>query len=250
MGNEIKCVFPAEETDMSESCVLGLLIGDKAPSFHARTTTGMIQFPDDFRGKWIVLLSHPADFTPVCTTEFIFLAEMIKEFEALNTQLIGLSVDSLSSHLAWLYAIQKQVCFHGMNHVKINFPLIADLSGKIAKRYGMIHPNASQTKTVRGVFFIDPKGIIRTILYYPSSMGRHFEEIKRILMSLQLTDEIGISTPANWEPGDEVVKSNPEDIESVEKRAKMNENASGAWFLSLEDLPLSQIEKLLYKKKK
>lgn len=236
-----------KEENQDYTCVR---IGDEAPRFSAQTTQGVIHFPTDFRGKWIILFSHPADFTPVCTTEFIFFAEMMKEFEALNTQLVGLSVDSLSSHLAWLYSIQEQISFHGFSKAKIRFPLIADLSGKIARKYGMIHSKALETKTVRGVFFIDPSGIIRTILYYPPSMGRNFEEIKRILISLQLTDEMNVSTPANWMPGDEVVKSNPEDIKDVEKKAKENEEKSGAWFLSLEELPLDQIEKLLYKKKK
>ncbi len=221
------------------------LLGDKAPSFTAQTTQGSIQFPEDFEGQWVILFSHPTDFTPVCTTEFIYFAEMMQEFETLNTKLVGLSVDSLASHLAWLYAIQKDIVFQGMKHVKITFPLIADLTGQIARQYCMLHPNASHTKTVRAVFFIDPKGILRTILYYPSSLGRNFDELKRILISLQLTDELGVSTPANWQPGDEVIEAAPENMTEVEQRAQENEPNSGAWFLSLKELPIERIESVL-----
>ncbi len=235
-----------ERSFENNSC---LRIGDKAPAFDAETTNGWISFPLDFQGKWIILFSHPSDFTPVCTTEFIFFAEMMKEFESLNTALIGLSVDSLSSHLGWLYAIEDQISFHGITKTKIRFPLIADTSGEIARLYGMIHPNSSDTKTVRGVFFIDPNGIIRTILFYPSSTGRNFDELKRILMSLQLSDRLGISTPANWHPGDDVVKKAPNTIHSLEKCAYENKKTSGAWFLSLEELSLEDIHKILYVKK-
>ncbi len=221
------------------------LLSDKAPSFTAQTTQGTIQFPEDFKGKWVILFSHPTDFTPVCTTEFIYFAEMMQEFESLNTKLVGLSVDSLASHLAWLYAIQKDIVFQGMKHVKITFPLIADLTGQIARQYCMLHPNASHTKTVRAVFFIDPNGIMRTILYYPSSLGRNFDELKRILISLQLTDELGVSTPANWQPGDEVIEAAPENLNEVEQRAVDNEANSGAWFLSLKELPVETIETTL-----
>lgn len=224
-------------------------IGDKAPAFEAKSTMGEISFPQDYRGKWVILFSHPSDFTPVCTTEFIFFAEMLKEFEALNTSLIGLSVDSLSSHLGWLYTIEEQISFQGATKTKIRFPLIADLSGEIAKKYGMIHQNFSETKTVRGTFFIDPNGVIRAILFYPQSTGRNFDEIKRMLISLQLSDKLSIATPANWLPGDEVVRKSPHHIESVEKCACENKDKSGAWFLSLEELPVEDIEQALYAKK-
>lgn len=227
-----------------------LRLGDKAPEFEAQTTNGMIHFPSDFKGKWVILFSHPSDFTPVCTTEFILFSDMMKEFNELNTALVGLSVDSLSSHLAWLYSIQEQISFKGEKKVKIRFPLIADLSGEIARLYGMIHPNAMQTKTIRGVFFIDPKGIIRTILYYPQHTGRNFDELKRILISLQLNDALQVSTPANWIPGDMVVKSSPENIEVVEEYVKKNKDSSGAWYLSLEELSIKEIEKALHPKHK
>ena len=181
------------------------LIGETAPSFHAETTQGVIHFPSDYTGKWVILFSHPSDFTPVCTSEIIALSRLEEECRALNTELIGLSVDSLSRHVAWLYAIQEQIRFRGLTPTQITFPLIADSTQTIARRYGMIHPKADNSRTIRAVYFIDPDGIIRTILYYPMSTGRNFSEIMRILMSLQLTSEAGGATPADWKPGDAVV---------------------------------------------
>ena len=237
------------ETESRFENNVSLKIGDKAPAFDAETTNGWISFPSDFQEKWVILFSHPADFTPVCTTEFIFFAEMMREFEALNTALIGISIDSLTSHLGWLHAIEDQISFHGITKTKIRFPLIADLSGSISRMYGLIHPNSHETKAVRGVFFIDPKNVIRAILFYPSSTGRNFDEMKRILISLQLSDQLGIATPANWQPGDDVVKKAPDTIYSLEKYVYENKKTSGAWFLSLEELPLSEIDKILYMKK-
>lgn len=221
-------------------CPLSIpLIGDKAPAFDAETTKGLIHFPKDYRGRWVILFSHPADFTPVCTTEFIMFANLLEEFHQMNTELIGLSVDSLSSHIAWLYAIEQHVKFNGHKNVKIDFPLIADLSTTIAHRYGMLHPNASTTKAVRAVFFIDPEGIIRTILYYPASTGRNFTEMKRILASLQLTDTYGVSTPANWWPGDDVIVPNPSTLEEATVAHSRNAKTTEVWFLSLE--PMSNL---------
>ena len=196
------------------------LIGDTAPSFHAETTQGTIHFPADYTGKWVILFSHPSDFTPVCTSEIIALSRLEEECRALNTEIVGLSVDSLSRHIAWLYAIQEQVRIRGLEPIQITFPLIADLSQTIARRYGMIHPKADNTRTIRAVYFIDPDGIIRTILYYPMSTGRNFAEIMRILMSLQITDEVGGATPADWKIGDEVMFS-PEK-EAKEKHFNQN----------------------------
>ena len=221
------------------------LIGDMAPAFAAETTQGAIHFPDDFTGKWVILFSHPADFTPVCTTEFIAFSRLDTVCRRLNTALIGLSVDSLSSHIAWLYAIQEQIRFRGLKKVKINFPLVADLSQTIARRYGMIHPNAHETKTIRAVFFIDPDGVIRTILYYPSSTGRSFTEILRILISLQTADAFGVSTPADWQPGDDVVPPNPDTLGRAMEAAKHNAGKTEAWFLSLTDLPEHKIRQKL-----
>lgn len=180
------------------------LIGEKAPSFEAVTTQGNIKFPEDYSGKWVILFSHPADFTPVCTTEFMTFASMIDEFKALNTELIGLSVDSLYSHIAWLRKIQE-IEWNGMKNIEVTFPLIEDIRMEVANKFGMIQPDASNTQAVRAVFVIDPQGIIRTILYYPLSLGRNFDEIKRIVIALQTADKQNCATPANWKPGDDVI---------------------------------------------
>jgi len=181
------------------------LIGDKAPSFTAKTTQGDIRFPEDFEGKWVILFSHPADFTPVCTTEFMTFAAMAEEFKALNTELIGLSVDGLYSHIAWLRTIKEKIEYKGMKNVEVKFPLIEDIKMEVAKKFGMIQPGSSDTQAVRAVFIIDPKAVVRCILYYPSSTGRNFDEIKRIIVALQKADTEGIATPANWQPGDDVI---------------------------------------------
>jgi peroxiredoxin (alkyl hydroperoxide reductase subunit C) len=180
------------------------LIGDKAPSFTATTTQGVINFPRDYEGKWVILFSHPADFTPVCTTEFMTFANMIDEFKEINTELIGLSVDSLYAHIAWLRKIQE-LEWKGMKNIEVTFPLIEDIKMDVANKFGMIQPNQSNTQAVRAVFVIDPKGIIRTILYYPLSTGRNFDEIKRIILALQKADTDHVATPADWRPGDDVI---------------------------------------------
>lgn len=180
------------------------LIGDPAPSFTATTTQGVIHFPEDYKGKWVILFSHPADFTPVCTTEFMTFASMAEEFKALNTELVGLSVDSLYAHIAWLRKIQE-LEWNGMKKVEVKFPLIEDIRMDVAKQYGMIQPGQSNTQAVRAVFVVDPKGIVRTILYYPLSTGRNFDEIKRIILALQKADADSVATPANWRPGDDVI---------------------------------------------
>ncbi len=180
------------------------LIGDKAPAFQAKTTQGTIDFPKDYAGKWVILFSHPADFTPVCTTEFMTFASMMDEFKALNTELVGLSVDSLYAHIAWLRRI-NELEWNGMNRVEVNFPLIEDIRMDIAKQYGMIQPGQSNTQAVRAVFVIDPEGKVRTILYYPLTTGRNFDEIKRIILALQKADKDACATPANWRPGDDVI---------------------------------------------
>lgn len=180
------------------------LIGDNAPAFHAVTTQGEINFPEDYKGKWVILFSHPADFTPVCTTEFMTFGSMMDEFKALNTELIGLSVDSLYSHIAWLRKIQE-LEWNGKKHIEVKFPLIEDIKMEIANKYGMIQPGASTTQAVRAVFIIDPQAKIRTILYYPLSTGRNFDEIKRIIIALQKADKDACATPADWRPGQDVI---------------------------------------------
>ncbi len=180
------------------------LIGEKAPEFQAVTTQGVVSFPQDYEGKWVIFFSHPADFTPVCTTEFMTFAKMQNEFEALNTQLLGLSVDSLYAHIAWLRKI-KELKFKDMENLEVTFPLIEDIKMDVSKKYGMIQPGQSDTQAVRAVFVIDPKGVIRTILYYPLSTGRNFDEIKRIIQALQKADADNVATPADWRPGDDVI---------------------------------------------
>lgn len=180
-------------------------IGDKAPEFKAMTTQGEIHFPLQYRGKWVILFSHPADFTPVCTSEFMTLATMEEQFEAANCKLLGLSVDGLYSHIAWLRTIQEKIEYKGMKNVEVNFPLIEDNTMEIAHKYGMIQPGESNTKTIRAVFFIDPKGMIRAMMYYPLSLGRNFEELYRALIAMQTADTFNVATPADWKPGDDVI---------------------------------------------
>lgn len=208
------------------------LLGDPAPEFTATTTSGEIKFPHDFKGKWVVLFSHPSDFTPVCTTEFMTFGSMADEFKALNTELVGLSVDSLASHIAWLRRI-GELSWGDKKNIEVKFPLIADIRMDVANKYGMIMPGMSNTAAVRAVFIIDPKGIIRTILYYPQSTGRNFDEIKRIIQALQKADSDACATPADWRPGDDVIVPIPGTMEGAEKR--MEKPGEGQycldWFL-------------------
>ena len=180
-------------------------IGDAAPEFKAVTTQGEINFPKDYSGSWVVLFSHPADFTPVCTSEFMTFANMEKEYEKANCKLVGLSIDGLYSHIAWLRTIKEKIEYKGMKDIEVNFPLIEDISMEVAKKYGMIQPEEDTTKAVRAVFYVDPKGIIRTIIYYPLSLGRNFDELYRVLIALQTADEFSVATPADWRPGDDVI---------------------------------------------
>ena len=208
------------------------LIGEDAPAFDAVTTQGEIHFPADYKGKWVILFSHPADFTPVCTTEFMTFASMIEEFKELNTELIGLSVDSLFSHIAWLRKIQE-LEWKDMKNVNVTFPLIEDIQMDVAKKYGMIHPNVSAKQAVRAVFVIDPQAKIRTILYYPSSTGRNFDEIKRIVMALQKADADACATPADWRPGDDVIVPPPGSCGVAKERmeSKSDDQYCLDWFL-------------------
>ncbi len=197
------------------------LIGDKAPSFKIQTTKGKINFPDDYKGKWVVLFSHPADFTPVCTTEFVAFQKRYKKFKEMNCELIGLSIDQVFSHMKWTEWINEKL------KVKIEFPIIADDMGKVASLFGMVHPGKG-TNTVRAVFVIDPKGIIRTILYYPQEAGRNMDEVLRIVKALQTVDNNKVATPANW-PDNELIKdrvivSPAKDEETIEKRKKQEKS--------------------------
>lgn len=208
------------------------LIGDKAPAFKALTTTGTINFPEDYKGKWVLFFSHPSDFTPVCTTEFMTLASMKEEFAELNVELLGLSVDSLYSHIAWIRKIEEFE-WKGMQRMKIDFPVIADLNTKVSTLYGMLQPNVSSTQAVRAVFLIDPEGIIRSITYYPLTTGRNFAEIKRMIQAIQKADEVHMSTPANWQPGEDMIIPTPvtmEEAEAVMAAGSEDEYALD-WFL-------------------
>ena len=208
------------------------LIGDKAPAFQALTTNGTIHFPEDYEGKCVLFFSHPSDFTPVCTTEFMTMASMKEEFRDMNVELLGLSVDSLYSHIAWIRRIEE-LEWNGLKNVKIDFPVIADLNTKVSTKYGMLQPNVSSTQAVRAVFIIDPQGIIRSIVYYPLTTGRNFQEIKRMIQALQKSDETHNSTPANWQPGDDLIISTPVTVSAAEAgMASTDENEYALdWFL-------------------
>ena len=191
---------------MEETQVVSMQrICEQTPEFKAVTTQGNINFPGDYKGSWVILFSHPADFTPVCTSEFMTFASMEDKFAASNCKLVGLSVDGLYSHIAWLRTIKEKIEYKGMKNIEVNFPLIEDITMEVAKKYGMIQPGESSTKAVRAVFYIDPKGTIRAIIYYPLSLGRNFDELYRVLLALQTADEFGVATPADWRPGDDVI---------------------------------------------
>ncbi len=198
-------------------------INDDAPDFEAKTTQGMLRL-SDLRGKWVVLFSHPADFTPVCTTEFIEFARRTDDFAARNVQLIGLSIDSVFSHLAWVRNIEQNF------NVQVKFPVIADLDMKVASKFGLIHPNASETATVRAVFVIDEKGKVRAVIYYPMSCGRNMDEVLRVIDALQTADKHGVATPANWCPGNDVIVPPPQTQEDAEKRLKSDYEITDWYF--------------------
>jgi peroxiredoxin 2/4 len=188
-------------------------INEPAPEVQGKSTHGIIKLSDyTSKGKWVLLFSHPADFTPVCTTEFVEFSRNYKEFERLNVQPIGISVDSIYSHIAWVRDIEQKF------NVNVPFPVIADLDQKVAQTFGMVHEAVSDTATVRAVFFIDPKNTIRALLYYPLSLGRSIPEILRVFEALQTNDANAVATPANWQPGDPVIVPAPITQADAEKR--------------------------------
>jgi len=201
------------DTDNNVSTTMPHL-NELAPDFEARTTHGIKKL-EDYRGKWLVLFSHPADFTPVCTTEFMAFAKRHGEFQALNTELLGLSIDSYYSHVAWVRNIKEKF------GVEIPFAIIEDLSMKVARAYGMIHPGAADTSAVRATFVIDPEGILRAMVYYPMTNGRSIDEFLRLVSALQMSDANGVATPEGWQPGDMVIVPPPADMQAAE--ARMNE---------------------------
>ena len=213
------------------------LIGDKVPEFTAKTTHGVINFPKDYEGRWVVLFSHPADFTPVCTTEFVAFQKRYEEFKKLNTELIGLSIDQVFSHIKWVQWIKEEV------GIEIQFPIIADDRGQISELFGMIHPGKG-TNTVRAVFIIDPKGILRAMLYYPQELGRNMDEILRAVEALQVSDKYGVAMPAHW-PDSEVVGKDhviippAKDVKTANERlesAKKGEIECFDWWLCYKKL--------------
>ena len=213
-------------------------IGQKAPDFEAVTTFGKVKL-DDYKGKWLILFSHPGDFTPVCTTEMIAFTRAHTYFKQMNTELLGLSVDSNPSHLAWVYDIY---CRTG---IKVSFPIIADRNGQIARKYGMIANDINNTETVRNVFVIDDKGVVRTILIYPMNVGRFIPEIIRIVQALQMADCAKGATAANWMPNQPVIVPIPQTFEKLEERVEsVKENRNGiSWYLSFKQPPEKCINK-------
>jgi len=203
-------------------------LGEPAPDFEAPTTRGTIRL-DDYKGSWLILFSHPADFTPVCTTEFMAFAQIYPELQKLGVELLGISVDSITSHIAWVRNIEEKL---GVN---IPFPIIADLNKEVAQLYGMVHPGQSKTETVRCVFVIDPNKVVRAMLYYPLTTGRNMDEILRLVEALQTTDKHGVATPANWRPDDMVIVPPPNTTESAEERLKQGYECAD-WYLCKKKL--------------
>jgi len=203
-------------------------LNEPAPTFDAPTTHGPKKL-SDYKGRWLVLFSHPADFTPVCTTEFMAFAKAHDRFQALDCDLLGLSIDSTFSHIAWMRTIEEKF------GVKVPFPVIADLSMKVAHAYGMVHPGASDTSAVRTTFFIDPKGIMRAMVYYPLSNGRSIDEFLRLLEALQTSDAHGVATPEAWQPGDKVIVPPPLTSADAEERVAAGYECTD-WFFCKKDL--------------
>lgn len=224
-------------------------IGEPAPEFKAVTTQGDINFPADYKGNWVILFSHPADFTPVCTSEFMTFASMEGQFVKANCKLVGLSVDGLYSHIAWLRTIKEKIEYKGMKNVEVKFPLIEDITMEVAKKYGMIQPGESNTKAVRAVFVIDPKGIIRTIIYYPLSLGRNFDELYRVVLALQTADAFSVATPADWRPGDPVIVPTAGSCGTAKERMESkDEMKCYDWFFCTKEISKEKILDTILKK--
>jgi len=204
-------------------------LGEPAPQFEAVTTQGKLKL-EDFKGSWLVMFSHPADFTPVCTTEFIAFAQLHENLREMNCELMGLSIDSVYSHIAWARTIEEKF------GVKISFPIIADLNKEVASLYGMVMPGESKTETSRCLFIIDDKQILRAMIYYPLSTGRNTDEVTRVIQGLQATDKNGIATPANWRPGDKVIVPPPQTQEIAEQRVKDESVECTDWFFCMKKL--------------
>ncbi len=215
---------------MAESRIPRIM--ELAPNFEANSTYGLLRLSDYITsGKWVMLFSHPSDFTPVCSTEFVEFARRQAEFDKLNVQPIGVSIDSLHSHIAWVMDLER------MTGVKITFPIVVDLDQKVSTAYGMVHEAVSDTATVRAVFAIDPKGMIRAMMYYPTQLGRNVDELLRMFEALQFSDLNGVSCPANWKPGDPVVVAAPATQAEAEKRAAGGNGLDvKSWYLSTKEV--------------
>ena len=209
------------------------MLGDKAPEFEAQSTTGDISFPGDFYGKWKILFSHPADFTPVCSTEIIELSFLQEEFESRNTKLVILSTDGLNSHLEWVKSLES-IDYKNMGEIKIEFPLVSDVGLDISKKYGMIHPNNNSTKDVRAVFIINPEDKISAIFYYPDNVGRNIDEILRTLIALQEVYTNKKLVPANWLEGEKLLLNSPSSKEEAKKMESKKNLSSLTWYLWYE----------------
>lgn len=204
-------------------------LNEPAPVFEAVTTQGVIRL-SDYSGSWLILFSHPADFTPVCTTEFMAFAAIYPELQKRHVELLGLSIDSVYSHIAWVRNIEEKTGTH------IPFPVIADLNKEVATAFGMLMPGESKTETSRCVFFIDPKGILRAMIYYPLSLGRNMQEILRVIDALQTADQYQVATPANWNLGDKVIVPAPKTQEMAEQRVKSDGYECVDWYLCKKSL--------------
>lgn len=204
-------------------------IGDQAPDFESLTTTGKLVFSEYNKGSWVILFSHPADFTPVCTTEMTGFAKEKDFFAAHNTKLMGLSIDSIHSHIAWVNAVYDKT------GVLFEFPIIADIDMKVAKLYGMLQPGESETAAVRAVFIIDPHGKVRLVMYYPLNVGRNMDEIKRSLLALQTSDEYKVAMPLDWTLGEKVIIGAPKTVESLLER-KASDLEMVDWYLALKTI--------------
>lgn len=218
-------------------------IGDRAPEFSAMSTKGEITFPQNYKGKWVVFFSHPADFTPVCTTEFMAFQNSLEKFKELNTELLGLSVDDVETHKMWINSIYEELEFKGVRNIQIDFPIIDDKDGEIAHKYGMLQKDYSDNKTVRAVFIIDPHSKIRAIIYYPQSCGRNIPEILRVVKSLQTTDQFNVATPADWVIGDDVIIPISEHVYLMsDKELKKERIICKDWYLCTKELSKTTIE--------
>jgi peroxiredoxin (alkyl hydroperoxide reductase subunit C) len=213
------------------------LLGESAPEFTANSTMGEINFPSDYFSKWKIIFSHPADFTPVCTSEILTLAALQDEFQDLNTEIVVVSTDGINSHIEWVHSIES-INYNNLGRQEINFPLISDVNLEICRKYGMVEANSGRTNSIRGVFIIDPDDRIRSINFYSVETGRNFDETIRALKALQLSDNKGILTPANWEPGDAVMIPSPATMKEAKKLESKNDPSLKmiTWYMWMKTL--------------